>query len=75
LWELGQGAEAIIHPPPSPLIFSSFPNRIDSLRHRRKPAVSLFLLPIKSKADTNSYEHIIVSGVGSFLMNKIKIKM
>ena len=49
-------------------------DRTNSFRHQGKAAVFLRLLPITSEADTNSYECIIVSGVGSFLMNKIKIK-
>ncbi len=39
-----------------------------------KGAGSLFLFSIKSEADTNACEHIIVSGVRSFLLNKVNIK-
>lgn len=57
-----------------PLTFASSPHRTDSLCHGGKSAASLILLPVKSESDSNSYEGIIVSGVGSFLMKKIKIE-
>ncbi len=57
-----------------PLTFPSFASRTDSRSYQGKTAASLCVLRIKSESDANSYKHIIVSGVGSFLMKNIKIK-